>query len=555
MSSSSLNGAELLTSELSRLGVKHVFGFPGESTLPLAVALTKPQMPSHVIAGCEKCAGYMADGYARFSDRLAACYSPGGIGSPLLLPSLLEAHNSSIPILFISISEATHKLGKWSTSSFDHSTFNRVVKANFRVDRIERLVSRTREAVRLAATPRTGPCHLDIPYDVLTASVEVQDAGQSSVTEAVYPRHRIRADEETIRRVRQSIERARSPLVILGGGVQLARVRTDLITQFANLYDVRLVSTLNGKGAVNEAENERFLGVVGQKGRSDLNKFVRSCDLVILLGTKMGDKSSLNWTLLGQDQSVIQVDVDPAEIGRNFSVREGVLSDAEAFLEDMIAAAGSEAERGPRSFADLAAAPPGSGLIPTVCSILSDKLTGNDLLIADASQACGWMGSYFRPKLRGRGTASPRGTGSIGFALPAAIGAATARPDSRVAVIGGDGGLLMSMHEMETCARLGLKLRFFLLNNNNRLGLLENHLEHLYGVKGALGHRNPVDWQPICNAFRWDYLAVSSESEMEKTVETAFASSGPVLVDMKCEDQLSPDFKNTLSVADRRSRE
>ncbi|HYK23003.1 MAG TPA: thiamine pyrophosphate-binding protein [Pyrinomonadaceae bacterium] len=555
MEGSLMNGAELLTRELSRLGVKHVFGFPGESTLPLAVALTKPQMPSHVIAGCEKCAGYMADGYARFSDRLAACYSPGGIGSPLLLPSLLEAHNSSIPLLFISISEATHKLGKWSTSSFDHSAFNCVVKANFRVDRIERLVSRTREAVRLAATPRTGPCHLDIPYDVLTASYEVQDAGQSFAPEAVYPRHRIRADENTIRRVRQLIERARSPLMILGGGVQLARVQAGLITQFAELYDVRLVSTLNGKGAVHEVENSRFLGVIGQKGRSDINKFVRGCDLVMLLGTKMGDKSSLNWTLLGSDQSVIQVDVDPAEIGRNFNVREGVLSDAEAFLEDMIAAGANQAERGPRSFPDLNAAPPASGLIPRMCSILSGKLEGEDLLIADASQACGWMGSYFRPTLRSRGTASPRGTGSIGFALPAAIGAATARPKSCIAVIGGDGGLLMSMHEMETAARLGIKLRFFLLNNNNRLGLLENHLEHLYGVKGALGQRNSVDWQLICNAFRWDYLAISSESEMEKTIDTAFASSAPVLVDVKSDDQLSPDFQNTLSVADRRLRE
>jgi acetolactate synthase-1/2/3 large subunit len=555
MASSLINGAELLTRELGRLGVKHVFGFPGESTLPLAVALTKPQMPLHVIAGCEKCAGYMADGYARFSDRLAACYSPGGIGSPLLLPSLLEAHNSSIPLLFISISEATHKLGKWSTSSFDHSTFNCVVKANFRVDRIERLVSRTREAVRLAATPRTGPCHLDIPYDVLTASYEVQDTDETVATEAVYPRHRIRTDEDTIRRVRQLIERARSPLVILGGGVQLARVRTDLITEFAELYDVRLVSTLNGKGAVPEVENSRFLGVIGQKGRSDINKFVRGCDLVILLGTKMGDKSSLNWTLLGQDQSVIQVDADPAEIGRNFSVREGVLSDAEAFLEDMIGAGCNQAERRARVFPDLSAGPPPSGLIPRICSILSGRLEGNDLLIADASQACGWMGSYFRPKLSGRGTASPRGTGSIGYALPAAIGAATARPNSCVAVIGGDGGLLMSMHEMETCARLGIKLRFFLLNNNNRLGLLENHLEHLYGVTGALGHRNSIDWQSVCTAFRWDYLAISSESEIEKTVDTAFASSEPVLVDMKCDNQLSPDFKNTLSVADRRLRE
>ena len=550
-----MNGAELLTSELGRLGVKHVFGFPGESTLPLAVALAKPDMPAHVIAGCEKCAGYMADGYARFSDRLAACYAPGGIGSPLLLPSLLEAHNSSIPLLFISISEGTNKLGRWSTSSFDHSTFDSVVKANLRVDRIERLVSRTREAVRLAATPRTGPCHLDIPYDVLTAECDVQAGGDVHEAEAVYPRYRVRPDKAAIQRVRKLIERAQSPLVILGGGVQLSRMRAELILQFAELYDVRLVSTLNGKGSVPEIENSRFLGVIGQKGRSDLNKFVRGCDLVILLGTKMGDKSSLNWTLLSNDQAVVQVDVDAAEIGRNFVVREGVLSDAGAFLEDMIAAGSNPRGSEPRAFASLPVDSETSGLLPRVCAALSQKLSGNDLLIADASQSCGWMGSYFRPKLSGRGTASPRGTGSIGFALPAAIGAATARPNSSVAVIGGDGGLLMSMHEMETCARLGIKLRFFLLNNNNRLGLLENHLEHLYGVKGVLGTRNAINWQSVAGAFRWNYLSLSSESETDEVINAAFASPGPVLVDMKCGDQLSPDFKNTLGVADRKSGE
>jgi acetolactate synthase-1/2/3 large subunit len=545
MPPTSMTGADLIAAQLQAVGIDHLFGFPGESTLPLAVAAQRARL-THVIAGCERCAGYMADGYVRFSDRLAVCYAPGGIGSPWLLPALLEAKNSSIPLIFISVSQPTTHEGRWTTSSFDHAAFDGVTKTNLRVTRADLLAPALRTAVRVATAPRTGPCHLDIPSDLLSTSAD--PAWVATGQEATFPSFRSRAEAATLARVRERLAASRAPLVVLGGGVQLSRVPPDLVCRFADVYDVDIAVTLNGKGAVSEAaSNERFVGVVGQKGQARANAIARAADLVILVGTKMGDKSSLNWTLVGQTQAVIQVDVDPAEIGRSFPQADGVLSDARTFFEDLlIDAPAPSPSRQTRTRATPARDETPLPIQAGLCRALSDVLRDDDVLIADASQSCGWMGVHFRSQLRPRGTASPRGTGSIGFALPAAIGAALARPGRQVVAIGGDAGLSMAMHEMETCVRVQTPVKFFLLNNQNRLGLLEWHLEHFHGARDVFGPRHAVDWTLVARAFGWRDLRVASAHDIAATVAAALDTPGPVLIDVPCDRTLSPDFENTM---------
>lgn len=543
-----LNAAHSLVRQLHNLGIRHVFGFPGESTLPLAVAAHNIASPCHHLAGCERCAGYMADGCARFGDRVTVAYAPGGIGSPHMLPAMSEAYNSSIPIVFISISEPLAQRGRWSTSTFDHRAFDHVCKANIPIHHGSRMADSVRDAIRIAASPRTGPTHLEIPYDILTSEISAPSY-EEDPCESLYPRFRLHASPDCLIRVRDRILRAEQPVAVLGGGAQLSRVPADLIGEFARRCELSLVATLNGKGTYPESEPaSRYLGVAGQKGEVAANRAVRESDLVILLGTKMGDKSSLDWTLIRNSQDVVQVDVDPAEIGRNFRVVESVLSDIRAFLEDILATLGDAAI--PCRKVAVVAESSGSADTPPLASVmqhLSSRLTSEDMLIADASQACGWMGSYFRSSLSGRGTASPRGTGSIGFALPAALGAWCARPQARVAAIGGDGGLLLCMHEMEACVRLRASLKFFLINNN-ALGLLDHHLEHLHGVRGVLDQRAPVQWSHVCHAFGWKYLGLSSADDLGDVIDRSFALAGPTLIDMRFEDTMPPDFRNTVNI-------
>jgi acetolactate synthase-1/2/3 large subunit len=503
----------------------------------------------HLLAGCERCAGYMADGYVRFSDRLAACYAPGGIGSPQLLSPLLEARNSSIPLLFISISQPISDRGRWATSSFDHAAFDEVAKANIRVERVDAIPERVVEAVRIATSPRTGPCHLDIPSDILSENTTRTAPMRGTGTEARYPRFRPRADGATIRRVDALMRGARCPVIVLGGGVHLAHLPTHSILRAAERYGAALCATLNGKGGVPETEGTTpFVGVVGQKGDHGANEFIRQADVVVLLGTKMGDKSSLNGHLLSDSQTVVQVDVDPRELGRVARVTEAVLSDARAFIEDLLAI-GSANPRRTSAGAPMTRARDVTAPAAQICTALSMRLRGDDILVADASQASGWMGVYFRGSLRGRGTTTPRGTGTIGYALPAAIGAWLARPGAQVAALGGDGGLLMSMHEMETATRLRANVKFFLLNNGNRLGLLEEHLRHLHGAADVLGVRSPIDWRAIAEGFSWQYARVTEGADVAAHADHALSCSGPMLVDVACDATLSPDFENTLRLA------
>ena len=214
-----LSGAEILTKTLESAGIETVFGFPGESSLPFYAALAKSQQISNVVARSELCSGFMADAYARFSQKIAVCHAPGGIGSPQLLPGIVETYNSSIPVVFMSFSEPQNQIGKWSTSTFDHKTFDLVVKQGFVVNRASDIQTVVSQAIATVATPRTRPVHIDIPCNLLKE--EAQWNPNLQPARSIYPSQRLLLSSGNLTEIQtlaRHLLQAKRPVLYVGGG-------------------------------------------------------------------------------------------------------------------------------------------------------------------------------------------------------------------------------------------------------------------------------------------------------------------------------------------------
>lgn len=542
-----MNGAEIIIKVIEDAGIKNVFGYPGESTLPLIQAINKSSNINHIVAGCERGAGYIADSFVRYGDRIAICYAPGGIGSPVSLPAIVECYNSSIPVIFISTTEPLKNKGKWSTSTFNHELFSYTCKENIRIDSIGRLKSEFERAIRVATAPRTGPCHIDIPCDILEMDYEEEYITNLNSNCSIYPSYRPHGSKEEINKVLEYILEAKKPVILLGGGAQLSNIKSNIIEELAEKLDIRIATTLNGKGIINEY-SKFSIGVIGQKGNSIANEIFSDSDLMIIVGSKTGDKSTMNWKIFDNNCKVIQVDVDPCEIGRNTKIELGIFSDTKAFFEDLLEIANiRNIDKIERRYKNNLQEKHENGIISSIYIELSKIIDENSCFIADASQSCGWMGAYLKSRLKARGTSSPRGTGSIGYALPACIGAAFANPKNTIFGMGGDAGFQMSLSDMETCKRFNLDVKFFLINNN-RLGLLENHMRNINNETKSIVEKTRIDWEKIADAFKWEYILIEDKNDIKRQIEKAIKTTGPVLIDVIDDNIKSPDFLNTVKM-------
>lgn len=544
-------GADWIVELLHHSGVQIVFGFPGESSLPLYVSMHRSSFPiKHIVARCEKCACYMSDAYARISGRPAVCDAPGGIGSTMLPPALNEAFNSSIPLVIITSGTPASVEGKWPTSHCDQvAMLSPLVKATIRAKLPERMPEYLRRAFRLATSPRCGPVHVEVPSDLLGINSELSaDLCFVDSDCQRYPSSRTRPDAAVVRRVLDTLRRARRPLIMAGGGVLLAQAESDLLALVERAH-LPVVTTLNGKGALPES-HPLSLGVIGAKGNPDVNPICRESDWVLVLGSKLGDTSANYWTLFSPDATLVHCDSDPSEIGRNLRTELGLVGDVKLVCQDLCSApesmmwATSEDWLARVERAREASREPVVGLSASVSALMeeiNERYATDAIIAADASQACGWIGAYFRPSQAGRSVLAPRGSGSIGYALPAAIGAKLASPQSRVVAIGGDGGFAMASHELETAVRYGLDITFVILNNNS-LGMINQVARDLYGEPDLMGEFTPTDWSAVAEAYGCAGARATSPAELKDALDLAEGVRAPVVIDYVVETGVtSPD--------------
>ena len=575
------HGGALLAGLLAEHGVRHVFGVPGGQTLALYDAILDrgPDL-RHVLVRDERSAAYAADGYARVTGRAGVCDATVGPGAAKLPSGLAEALGASVPVVAL-VSDlparlAPHRYRSAASQALDQAALLApVTKWHATVPDAATLPALVRQAFREATTGRPGPVALFLPQDVLdgpapehvalhgSAGGDGGPAPQASISRfGSFPAFRPAPDPADLAAAVAVLQGAQRPFVLAGGGVLHSGAAAEL-TALAEALSAAVGTTLSGKGAIAE-DHPLSVGVTGSMGTAAAATAMAEADVVLLAGTKAGSGPTFGWALPRAGQAIVQLDLDPAELGRAFPVAAAVLADARPGLAGLLAAldgpAGGERAAWRARIAELAAAwraerdaERASDAVPIapqrVLAEIEAALGGDDILICDASLASGWGGVYLEQRQSGRRVLCPRGQAGLGYALPAAIGVATARPGQRTAVLAGDGALAYAAGELATVAELGLPVTVIVLNNRS-LGWIRWYRRITFGRGWEGEDFSDVQFADVARAFGLAGQRVTEPGHLAAALRAALTAPGPALLDVVTEPWQTPIAAHRDAVRD-----
>ncbi|MDI7275215.1 MAG: thiamine pyrophosphate-binding protein, partial [Anaerolineae bacterium] len=460
-----LSGGRIVVQMLKAYRVEYVFGVPGETSLTFYDALWESRGEiTHVLARDERAAAFMADVYARVSSRPGVCEAPSGAGATYLTPGLAEAQASSIPVIALTSDTPLKDEDRNVLTALDQpAVFAPVTKWRTLVKRAQQVPDAMRLAFRMATSGRPGAVQVTLPTDVLAEEAE----GLLLHAEAActrYPAYRTRPDAAAVEEAADLLTRAARPVIVAGGGAVISGAHDEL-TALAEALGAPVGTSICGKGAISE-HHPLSLGVVGGNGgRPYANALLEAADLILYVGCKSDSVTTDGWELPPRDtgQTILHLDADPAEIGRNYPTAVGLVGDARLGLADLVAAVrarGLPPRRNPLSdvaeqveafwaeFAARAAATTTPIKPQRVIEALSRLLPEEAIIVADAGTPTPYTAAYFRSR-EGRQVVIPRGYGGLGYAIPGVLGARLARPEATVVGLMGDGSFGMSAGDLE----------------------------------------------------------------------------------------------------------
>jgi acetolactate synthase-1/2/3 large subunit len=544
--------AELLVEN----GVRHVFGVPGGQTLPLYDGISKFQgRIEHVLMRDERSAGFAADAYARCTGRVGVCDATVGPGATNFLSPLAEAYCASIPLLAIIADiprgwEHLRIRGNASQAMEQLDMFKSVSKWQVRVTDPTSIDSIVEQAFRVATTGRPGPVVVCVPVDVARADIEFSGPVASNAG-AVYPRFRSAPDPEQLVRAAELLRDARKPLLLVGGGVHISGCGRQ-VRDFMERVGAAMITTISGKGTVEETHPQVF-GVTGGFGNPAASAVCREADVILLVGCKAGQVTTFNYASPSQNQTVIHLDVDGEEIGRNYPDCIPLLGDAKLGLEALLAELGGSRGSSTWDFSAHKAAfaewyavqtnPANAGtpLRPQpIMGVVNEMLGDDDVIVCDASLASGWAAQYLNFSTAGKRFLAPRGLAGLGWGTPAAIGASlAAQKGNRVLQIAGDGGFSFSVQELEVMVRFKLPVVSLILNNDT-LGWIKHvqrdHYEENY-VSTDYAH---VDFATVARGFGARGYTVNTLEELRDALAEESSPDGPAVIEIISDQWESP---------------
>jgi acetolactate synthase-1/2/3 large subunit len=579
------HGGALLAGLLAEHGVRHVFGVPGGQTLALydAILDLAPAL-SHVLVRDERTAAYAADGYARRTGRVGVCDATVGPGAAKLPSGLGEALGASVPVIAL-VSDlptrlAPHRYRSAASQALDQAALLApVTKWLTSVPDAAAMPGLVRQAFREATSGRPGPVALLLPQDVLDAPADPVAPRAASARFGAFPAFRPAPEPADVAAVAQVLRRAARPFLLAGGGVMHSGAG-PAVTALAARLSAAVGTTLTGKGAIAE-DHPLSVGVTGTMGTSAAAAAFAAADVVLLAGTKASGGATYGWTLPRAGQQVVQLDIDPAELGRAFDVAAAMLGDARAGLAALLTelgtgppaasatgtglADGAEPDRRPwrarlaaltqqwRTARDTERASDAVPIAPQrVLAAVEQALAPDDTLICDASLASGWGGVYFEQRQPGRQVLFPRGQAGLGYALPAAIGVATATAatasKARTVVLTGDGALGYAVGELATVTELGLPITVVVLNNRS-LGWIRWYRRITFGRGFADDDFGDVAYGDVAGAFGLHGVRVTDPAELSAALSAALRAERPSLVDVVTEAWQTPIGAHANAVA------
>ncbi|SLM64639.1 MULTISPECIES: acetolactate synthase large subunit [Dickeya] len=524
-------GAELIIRLLEQQGITTVTGIPGGAALPLYDALGKSQTIRHVLARHEQGAGFIAQGMARVSGNAAVCMASSGPGATNLLTAIADAKLDSIPLVCITAQVSSGMIGTDAFQEVDtYGISIPVTKHNYLVRDINELPRVIHDAFRLAQTGRPGPVWVDIPKDVQTATIELDRLPEPAVLPATPA-----VDDAAIHKAAALINQAKRPILYLGGGIISAGAHQQAI-ELAERAGLPTTMTLMALGAM-PVDHPLSLGMLGMHAARCTNLILQQSDLLIVLGARFDDRAIGKAEQFCPDASVIHIDIDPAELGKIRTPHVALNADvAEALTQllPLIEAQSRQAWRDevqalqrefplsmPRADDPLSH----YGLVRAVAGHLDD----NAIITTDVGQHQMWVAQAY-PLRRARQWLTSGGLGTMGFGVPAAIGAALAEPARTVVCFSGDGSLMMNIQEMATAVEENLNVKIVLMNNQS-LGLVHQQQDLFYQQNYvASDYRYQTNFLAIAAGFGFATCDLNAADDPQAALHDALHRPGPVLI-------------------------
>ncbi|MCE7506263.1 thiamine pyrophosphate-binding protein [Polynucleobacter sp. IMCC30063] len=544
-----LTGAEALVRMLEAYQVKHIFGLCGDTSLPFYDALQRlDHGMEHILTRDERSAGYMADAYARVTGKVGVCEGPSGGGATYLLPALLEANESSIPILGITSDVPVTSRGKYPLTELNQQAlYQPLTKWNATIDLAEQIPATVRNAFRAMTTGRPGAAHICLPHDVQKHPVSVSDIW-AQTENSIYPAQRFVANASDLERAAELILQAQYPVIICGGGVINSGAEA-ILQSLVELLNIPLCTTVSGQGSL-AGTHPLNAGVVGANGGVMATRAVVSAaDLVFFISCRAGSTTTENWRFPNKNTTIIHLDVDPETIGANYPTAVGLVGDAKLTLEQLFvsiqvnltsrrqscvdgkAVVSKAKEEKMLPFLKLASAKETPILPERIVHTLNRLLPSDAIVCADPGTPCPYFSAYFQADVAGRHFITNRAQGALGFAMSAAIGAVIGRPSSKCVAVMGDGSFGFTVGELETITRYKLPLLMIVISNSV-YGWIKASQKSGYDQRYFSVDFNRTDHAKVAAAYGIKSWRVEDPLKLEAVMKEAIASDEPTLIDI-----------------------
>ncbi len=527
-----MKGSRALLQMLEDRGVETMFGYPGGSVIPLYDEVPNSSI-RHILVRHEQCAGHAADGYARASGKTGVCLSTSGPGATNMVTGVATAYADSVPMLALTGQVGTGLLGSDAFQEVDaYSLMMPITKHNFRVTNINRLPHAIDEAWQIARAGRPGPVHIDLPTDQFNAQLD------DSLVKETYGIKPMPEDFSGIPDAVKLIKESARPVIMAGGGVISAEASEELV-KLAEMMNAPVVTPLMGIGSI-PSTHPLCMGALGMHGRMCATEIFSGADLVIAVGTKFSDRTYSPHTKPAEKCKVIQFDIDAVQLGRSGRASVNLLGDAKKGLNLLIEALGKSPEHHPwdRAVREAKARCTcdfnyyTTPIVPQkVMKELNGFIDDETIITTDVGQNQMWA-MHCLDITRPRQLLSSGSFGTMGFGLPAAIGAKAARPDCKVAAVVGDGGLQMVVQELATAVSEDLPVVVVLLNNG-WLGMVKQW-QKLFWDKNYSATKleeNP-DFSLIAKAYHAKSFTVERPGEVHDALKGAFDCGETCIVDI-----------------------
>lgn len=544
--SNQMTGGEALVRMLEAHGVTHMFGLCGDTTLPFYDALaTLDHDITHLLTRDERHAGYMADGYARVTGKPGVCEGPSGGGATYILPGVVEANESSIPILAITSDIATTSRGRYALTELDQTAlFRPLSKWNTSLDDAGRLPAMVRSAFRAMTTGRPGAAHLALPFDTQKAPVD-QSEIWADERHQHFPAEPSAPDADAIREAAELLANAKSAVAICGGGPVIADAFAEL-KQLAELLDIPVATTVSGQGAISET-NEHALGVTGSNGGTPATRaVVDGADVVLFIGCRAGSVTTERWSSPAANATIIHIDSDPQVIGANYSTAVAICADAKLALSalngELQKKSDLSSQNGKKraneawtdkllSFEQLAASNEAPIRPERVIATLSRHLHDDAVIVADPGTPCPYFSAHYRWREAGRNFITNRAHGALGYALAASMGAHTGRPNVKTVAVMGDGSFGFCCGEFETMTRYNMPIMSIVFSNAT-YGWIKAGQNAGFGKRFYNVDFNRTDHAAVASAFGVKSWRIEDPGDLDRIIREAIAHDGPTLLDI-----------------------